>query len=67
MAVKTNKGEQEIILLPAPYGVSYRGSDYFEGDIFTVDDATAKRLVHAGQAREATEEDKAAAAKKSKR
>ena len=67
MAVKISKGETEIILLPAPYGLSYGGADYFGGDILTVDNGTAARLIETGRAREATDQDKADAAKKSKK
>lgn len=61
MAVKVSSNEIEIILLPGGYGVAYGGADYYPGDIFTADKATATRLINNAQAREATDEDKAEA------
>ncbi len=63
MAVKVSNGEVEIIWTGAS-GIAYGGEDYFAGDIFTVDAATAARAIRESLAREATTEDKAAIAKK---
>lgn len=48
----------ELYLLPGGYGVSYGGVDYYPGDVFKADKATAARLIGNAQAREATDEDR---------
>lgn len=53
--VDMSKGEKTIKWL-SDTGISYGGEDHFAGAVFTVDAATAARVITAGQAVVAVEE-----------